>query len=123
MAQYKFGTLASDGSDAPFHYNDVYEVQETTGQPRLVIAPRHHHLDLIAELAEALEAPFYLVYVLLVGRTGRKEGRYQSPSAFEAEALREFLSTHGSFLEIDGRHHLWVASVSGDGLLVYTSTT
>jgi hypothetical protein len=92
MAQYKFGTLASDGSDVPFYYDDVYEVQETTGQPRLVIAPRHGHLELMAELVEALEPPFYLLYVLLVGRTGREEGRYQSPNAYEANGVREFLS-------------------------------
>jgi hypothetical protein len=51
MADYKFGTVAKDGSDLPFHYDDIYEVQQTTGPPRVVIAPRHDQASfLIGEI-------------------------------------------------------------------------
>ena len=119
MAEYKFGTLANDGRDVPFQYENVYDVEQTTGQPRLVIAPRHDHVSLIGELADYLREPYYLLYVLLVGRTGRDEGRYQSANPLAASDLRDFLSVHRPFLETDGRHHFWVGSETGDGLLVY----
>lgn len=119
MANYKLGTLAKDGSDVPFRYDDIYEVQQTTGGRRLVIAPQHDQASLIADLADSLAEPYYLLYVLLVSRTGREEGRYESANPLTARDLRDFLSVHAAFLENDGRHHFWIRSIENEGLLVY----
>ena len=119
MSLYKFGTIGPDGSDAPYFYDDIYQVEETARSRRLLVAPRKDHIAVLSELADRLSGPYRLLYVLLVGRTGRAEGRYETAEFLTASDLRSFLSTHGPFLEHDGRHHFWIGSAQGDALLVY----
>ena len=114
--RYKFGALGPDGTDVEFRYDNRFE--HTSGPDRLVIAPAKDHVALLGELAGLVPGPYYLLYVLVVGRTGRAEGRYQS-SELTLDELRHFLSEHAVFLEHDGRHALWISEPSGRLLLVY----
>jgi len=91
--------------------------RKTSGPDRLVIAPRSDYAQLLARLAERLEPPFLLLYVLVVPRGGGEPGRYQSDYSFSLPQLQHFLSDYSEFLEKDARHNLWVRS--DEGLLVY----
>jgi hypothetical protein len=105
--------------DVEFHYDDIYDIEKTTGGSRLVIAPAAGHDVLLGELAEVIRGPYYLLYVLLVSRLGREEGRYQSPEPMSLADLRLFLTAYGPFLASDGRHHFWIGAPDNSGLLVY----
>jgi hypothetical protein len=85
----------------------------------LVIAPAEGHDVLLGELVEVIRGPYYLLYVLLVSRLGRQEGRYQSPEPMSLERVRVFLKEYGQFLASDGRHHFWIGASDHNGLLVY----
>lgn len=120
---YKFGWLSgelNDGlSDERFEYPNIWAREKTSGPDRLVIAPSSHFTQLLQNLAECLQPPFLLLYVLAIPRGGSEPGRYQSNHTFSAIQLRQFLSNYSNFLEQDARHNLWIRSDSGDGMLVY----
>ena len=119
MKAFKFGHLTPEGADVEYHYPNVYEWERTTGPARLIIAPRTGHLDLMRELASCWQAPSWVLYVLAIPRGDGEGGRYQSPEPLTRPALEAFLTEHRDFLERDGRHALWVASVDGEGTVVY----
>ncbi len=116
---YKFGTVHR-WSQAPHVYPNVWERQRTKGPDRLVIAPSADHVGLMLRLAETWRASGYFVlYVLILSRIGKDEGRYECPHALTFDELVAFVGQYGSFLESDGRHHFWIGSVDGQGTLVY----
>jgi hypothetical protein len=106
MTPYKLGTIDDRGTDVEFNYGNTYDIEKTTGGSRLVIAPAEGHDLLLGELAEVIQGPYYLLYVLLVSRLGREEGRYQSLEPMSLARLRLFLNEYGPFLASDARHHL-----------------
>jgi len=116
---HKFGALL-DNEDVPFTYSNLWERQRTSGLDRLVIAPERDHLALLVRLAGLWSSDFYLLYVLLVSRLGNPEGRYQAPTTLAEDQLGVFIERFRSYLEQDGRHHLWVASAAApENTLVY----
>jgi hypothetical protein len=118
-ALYKLGTLDERGSDVEFRYGNLYDIEKTTGGSRLVIAPADGHDVLLGDLVELVDGPYHLLYVLLVSRLGRDEGRYQSPEQLSLADVCLFLKEHGHFLARDGRHHFWIGAADRSGLLVY----
>ncbi|AJQ97187.1 hypothetical Protein YC6258_05157 [Gynuella sunshinyii YC6258] len=66
-----------------------------------------------------MKGPFGVLYVLLVSRLGKASGRYQSPCPLSYEELELFLYEHQEYFERDGRQHLWVSSVSGEGQFIF----
>lgn len=56
--------------------------------------------------------------MLIVPRTGRPAGRYQSPG-LDLGDLAAFLATFRDFLEHDGRHNLWIGCQASRAQLVY----
>jgi hypothetical protein len=119
MHPYKFGTVSSPDALAEHRHANTWHLEETTGPSRLVIAPAAGHVALMLALAEHLPEPFGVLYVLLVSRCGNEEGRYQGPFQMDRAWVHAFLSKYRTYLESDGRHHIWVESLPGDGLLVY----
>jgi hypothetical protein len=119
MFPAKFGHL-EHGEQVPHNYGDIYFEQPCGPTTRLVIGPSSDQIDLMLELSTELKGPWFVLYVLLVPRQGNREsGRYQ-PEPFETHAqLSAFLMAFRSFLEGDGRHHVWVGSAANDGVLVY----
>ena len=116
---YKFGLLSATGDDKLFEYPDVWSVEQTTGPERLVIAPSKGHIQLMAELCKTMPEPYGLLYVLLVSRRGKTDGRYQCPMPLSNIDLMDFLARFREYLECDGRHHLWVTAVDNSFNLVY----
>lgn len=121
MNAYKLGVFLADGTQSEYRYPDVYDIEQTTGPARLVIAPSGNHVELLLELARCWQGHYYLLYVLLASRTGHQVGRYQSPHVLDAADLAIFLSEYADFLEGDGRHSFWIGSPDEEGTLVYDS--
>jgi len=116
---HKFGSLPDGQKEETFEYPHVW-ARETTSEPdRLVIAPRTNQIDLLTQLAESMQPPFFLLYVLVVPRSEAEEGRYQSEEALSSAQLKEFLVSFRLFLEGDGRHNLWIHSLAQGSTLVY----
>ena len=110
--------LSGPGPETPHEYNHVFDLQQTTGPSRLVLAPRRDHVDLLLSLIEAMPEPLGLLYVLVVPRSEREPGRYQSEEMWDRAVVASFLERFRDALELDGRHHLWIASDDGS-MLVY----
>jgi hypothetical protein len=66
-----------------------------------------------------MQGPFGVLYVLLVSREGHQCGRYQNPTPIGRDDLERFLYSFREFFEQDGRHHLWVLSVRGEGQVIF----
>lgn len=75
--------------------------------------------DLVEKLGRCLSGDWYFLYVLLTSHTEHKPGCYQSPPLGCYDGIHALLSKYRSFLDGDGRHHLWLGSTSGSGLIVY----
>jgi hypothetical protein len=74
----------------------------------------------LLSLAETWRKDYYLLYVLLAPRFGHRDpGRYQSRGPLSFDQVAAFCRRFRPFLEGDGRHHLWIGSTSGAGLLIY----
>lgn len=87
---------------------------------RIVAAPDHGQVELMARLSAEIEPPFKVLYVLLVPRDdGQDEGRYELVEEFSREQLLRFLNRYQPLFEGDGRHHVWLASPVGDASIVY----
>jgi len=108
-----------DDEAQAYIYPDVWSIEETSAGPRLVIAPASSQVHLVRRLLDSMPGPWWLLYVLVAPRGGGHAGRYQSPQPGTREEIEEFLSEFQSFLETDGRHHLWIASSATPDLLVY----
>ena len=112
--------LADPLTEEPVRYSNVYCLESTTVAPRLVVGPAENHIELLLSLAQLWREQLGVLYVLLVPRLGKREpGRYQSPGPLDFEQVVAFCRRFREFFEGDGRHHVWIASASGPGLLVY----
>lgn len=118
---YRFGHVTPAGEDRPFVYSNVWAVEKTNGgSERLIIAPKRDHVALIRKLCELMSPPFWVLYVLLLSRTGiHRAGRYQNPQPLTRKQLAAFLERFRNYLERDARHHVWIAEADGSSLLVY----
>lgn len=111
----KFSIGNFDESNIEYDYGDVYETSEKS----IKISANNHQIKLISKLVEHLNPPYYVLYVLVVSRTGKDLGRYQSPLFENREELISFLLEYKEYFETDGRHHIWVGTVDNSGLIVY----
>jgi hypothetical protein len=115
---YKFGI--PNPEDQVWEYPNVWAREETTGGgSRLVIAPARNQIDLLVRLTEAMSGPLWVLYVLVVPRGNGEPGRYQSSDPQDGEMIRSLLRDFKPFLELDGRHNVWIASESGSERLIY----
>lgn len=101
--------------ESPFDYGRIY----ATEGGRLKIGADRDQTDLLLNLIDGIEPPYFVLYVLLVSRIGKELGRYQSPLFESKEELKMFLTEYKTFLETDGRHHVWIGTCDNSGLLVY----
>ena len=119
MEPHKFSQLT--GTDTvPYVYPNVWEVEQTTGPERLVVAPPTKQVEPMLALTKLLPEPFGVLYVLTVPRGSSGEpGRYQSTQPATRSEMEAFLKRFCKYLESDARHHLWVTSLPNSALLVY----
>jgi hypothetical protein len=115
---YKFGAIP-DGEEIAFEYSDVWAREELAAIDRLAIAPRREQVVLIQDLLSLMCPPFFVLYILAVPRGGSDTGRYQSASTKSSKDVEEFLVEFKPYLQLDGRHEVWVKSVHSSDQLVY----
>jgi hypothetical protein len=94
-------------------------VEKTSGPERIVAAPSQNHVALMIELMQSIPEPFGVLYVLVVPRGEVSAARYQCASPKSVQETAGFLTRFNEFFENDGRHDVWVASLSSSDLLVY----
>jgi hypothetical protein len=114
---YKFGWIPNE--ERRYEYPDIFAVEKTSGPKRLVIAPSAHHVSILIDLLQVMSEPLGILYVLVVPRGGSDAGRYQVESPVSQEQAKEFLERFRDYFENDGRHDIWVRSVSDSSQLVY----
>lgn len=100
-------------------WDNIFQVEKYPSYSRLLIGCKSREIPLILDLCKEMEGPFGVLHVLLVSRLGKESGRYQAPQPLSYAELELFLYEHQEYFEQDGRHHLWVASVSGEGQFIY----
>jgi hypothetical protein len=109
---YRFG-IVQDDNDSPHRYPGIWQLEETTGPPRLVLAPAGGYVQLLQGLATCMKESYGVLHVLTVSRCGRDPGRYETADWMTAPELSAFLASFAGYLEHDGRHHTWL--FGGDG--------
>ena len=100
-------------------HSHAFRREPCAGGERLVAAPHADQIGLLIELSRQLPDPFHVLYVLLASRRLRPEGRYQGTQPVGRGALETFLGRFRTFLEQDGRHHLWIIAPEAGATLVY----
>jgi hypothetical protein len=114
---YKFGWIPKE--ECRYEYPDVFAFERTSGPERVVIAPSTNHVPILIDLLQLMSEPLGILYILVVPRGGSEAGRYQTANPVSKRQAVEFLNSFREYLENDGRHDVWVASMSGSDLLVY----
>jgi hypothetical protein len=114
---FKFGWNPEEPQS--YVYPNVWSQEKTTGPDRLVIAPSLDHISLMIELSQVMTEPFGFLYVLTVPRGQGTAARYQCPEPVIRQDSIEFLFRFKQFFEGDGRHQIWLKSVSSSDQLVY----
>lgn len=106
------------GSQTTFAHPHVFERQQTSGPERLCIGSLGGHVELMLDLAATWNAPCAVLYVLLVPRRQKRDpGRYQSPPPMPFDTVAAFFDRFRTFFEMDGRHHVWIATTRGETLV------
>lgn len=100
-------------------WDNFFQKEEYPNFSRLVIGCKSQEIPLILQFCKGMEGPFGILHVLLVSRIGKDSGRYQSPYPMSYDELELFLYEHQEYFERDGRQHLWVSSVSGEGQFIF----
>lgn len=100
-------------------WDNIFQVENFPSFSRLRIGCKSQEIPLILEFCKEMAGPFGVLHVLLVSRLRKEPGRYQTPQPLSYEELEQFLYKHQEYFERDGRHHLWVASLSGEGQFIY----
>lgn len=114
---YKFGWIPDQ--ERKYEYPDTFAFEQTSGPERLVIAPSGNHVSILIDLLQLVPEPLGILYVLVVPRGGSEAGRYETASPVSKQQAEEFLSRFREYMENDGRHDIWVASMSDSDQLVY----
>lgn len=104
---------------APYRHPNTWKREPAGNTERLVIGPGSDFLDLVVRLAECIQPPYAVLYVLSVPRGGSEPGRYQLEERLEFQPLKSFLEPYRGFLEGDARHHLWIHSVDSAATIIY----
>lgn len=113
----KFGFF--NPGEQPCCYPNVWATEETTGPPRLAIAPGGDHVKLLLRLMEAMPGPLWAMYVLAVPRGESVAGRYETEDIQPRDAVEQFLREFTAIFEGDARHDLWIGTESDSAMLVY----
>ncbi len=118
---FKFGIIQNenDTNVKQFFYPNTWNIENTPQFQRLVIAPESNQIELIIELCKTLPEPFGILYVLVVPRGENEEGRYQIAQPLNHKETEIFLRDFKDYFEKDARHHIWIASIPTNSMLIY----
>jgi hypothetical protein len=115
---YKIGIIQNNEEKALIYQNE-YAKQKTTGPDRIIISTNGSYIDLAYGLISNISNKIGILYVLKVSRTNNEVGRYQLDHELDKYGLGKFLGKYHEYFELDGRHHIWMKSITSDDLIVY----
>jgi len=111
--------LGDADNKVELYWNNLHQKEEFSTFSRLIIGSKEREIPLILEFCKQINGPFGVLHVLLVSRLGKELGRYQTPQPLSYDELELFLYEHQEYFEHDGRHHLWISSMSGEGQFIF----
>ena len=111
--------IADINNQSELFWENIFQIEEFPEFSRLIIGCKSKEIPLVLKLCEKMKGPFGVLHVLLVSRRGKEPGRYQTPHPLAYDDLKMFLYEHQEYFERDGRHHLWVYSLSGEGQFIF----
>lgn len=114
---YKLGDATPQ--DHPWVFGNTFTTEQVAGRERLAIAPGVNHVDVLKCLLEVMPEPMWLLYVLVVPRGDDEAGRYKSSEPKSRDTVKRFLNEFKVFFETDGRHNVWIRSVTTSAMLIY----
>ena len=117
--KFSEGDGSLDSQPTEFTFPNLWERQKFPDYSRLLIGSEKHEVRRILDLCRPLNGPFGVLYVLLVSRTGNEPARYESPEPIDYDDLEMFMYTFQEYFEQDGRHTIWVSSLSGEGQFIF----
>ncbi len=117
--KFSEGESSPESQPTEFTFPNVWERETYPEYSRLLIGSEQHEVRRILELCRPLSGPFGVLYVLLASRLGNEPARYQSPEPIDYDDLELFLYTFQEYFEQDGRHAIWVSSLSGEGQFIF----
>ncbi|CAI6087329.1 hypothetical protein COHCIP112018_05453 [Cohnella sp. JJ-181] len=100
-----------------FANSNVYHIENSKSFSRIMIWSTNV-IDTLLNLVNAMEEPYFVLYILHVSRTGQEMARYQSHEINRLE-IENFFIEFGNFIENDGRHDIWVYSPHMNATVVY----
>lgn len=89
-----------------------------SGTPQIVAGVPSSDPTVVLKLAQCLEEPLFLLYVLHTPRGEAEPGRYQSPE-LPFDEVQELFEEFRPFLSSDGRFDLWLYSPSQQATVVW----
>ena len=115
---FKFRSL-EDRGDRRYRCGDAYTREVHPDWSRVTISVNEKQIPLMLDIARHWEGPYVILYVLIASRRGHGSGRYQSPTPCSFDDLEIFAYTFQEYLEVDGRHHLWLIDVPTNKQIIY----
>jgi hypothetical protein len=115
---YKLGHQV-EGIWIEHNYPAVFMLPENSEVSQRIVAgvPRGDP-DVFLRLAETLEPPYFLLYVLHTPRGEGEPGRYQSPE-LSIQNLQAFFLEFGKFLSQDARFDIWAYSPAEQASVIW----
>lgn len=118
MCNNRFIKCAALDCKGPLARPSVFDREVCPEWSRLRIDAHGQEIPLMLSLCERCGGSFGVLYVLVIPIVGI-EGRYQIPAPIVYDELAVFLTIYRAFLEQDGRHHIWIASIDHGWKCVY----
>jgi hypothetical protein len=95
--------------DVPWRFGGVRARESGDGWERLAVGADEDRPGLVADLVQGWPDDLRVLWVLHVSRLGRETGRYESPHPLALAEVLGLLRRFRRFLDLDARHHLWIA--------------
>lgn len=115
---YKLGRLEDGHWVEHVHLRHYRLPQPDAESQRIVAGVPYGDPEIFSRLVDALEAPYYLLYLLHTPRGEGLPGRYQSPPIDQSE-LHAFLKQFEDYLSGDARFDLWAHAPSENATVVW----
>jgi len=115
----KLGSM-NNGIESEHRYSNQYEIiKYQDGTECLKVTTSDSGADLLTRLGRNISPNWFFLYVLLIPHSENTAGRYQSSVIQSYDGVVAFIQKFKSFLDGDGKHHLWLGSTTREDLIIY----
>jgi len=115
---YKLSILVGDSWLEHSHPRIFQCGNSSSGASRVETCSPSGDSLIFQRLAQCLEPPYFLLYILHTPRGEAEAGRYQSPK-LSADQFRDFIDKFGAFLAADSRFDIWAYSPAANATVAW----